>query len=204
MFLALMIGLVAYSPTLYQWFCAATGYGGTVRRAVGPVAEAQAGSVGDKTITVSFDSNVADGLPWDFHPEQRRVTVKLGEPIKIYYYAKNNSNKTMVGRAVYNITPEDIVTYFFKIECFCFTNEKLAPGESAHMPVVFYVDKQAALDGEVSGLDEVTLSYTFYPQDKLSSQEIANTRDLGTGSAQKDAQLAGPSSVSFINDAPRE
>jgi cytochrome c oxidase assembly protein subunit 11 len=201
--LAIMVGLVAYSPTLYRLFCAATGYGGTVRRSVQPVAAREDEAASGKTITVFFDSNVANGLPWDFRPEQRSVTVPLGKPTKVYYDARNNSNRTIVARAVYNVTPGQIATYFFKIECFCFTNERLNPGESARMPLVFYIDKQAASDEGARHVSTVTLSYTFYPQDKLSPQEIANTRDLGTGSAGEDAKLVGSSKATFANDAPR-
>lgn len=199
--LAIMFGLVAYSPTLYRLFCEATGYDGTVRRALAPVA--QASDPDARTITVSFDSNVANGLPWEFRPEQRKVTVKLGEPTQVYYYAKNNSDRTIVARAVFNVTPEQIASYFFKIECFCFTNEKLKPGESARMPLVFYVDKEATNDSDAKDIQEVTLSYTFYPQKDLSPEEVAKTRDLGTGSQEKESQLSHSAKAAFENDAPR-
>jgi cytochrome c oxidase assembly protein subunit 11 len=201
--LAFMLGLTAYSPTLYRLFCEATGYEGTVRRAPVAAPVAQASDPDAKTVTVSFDSNVANGLPWEFRPEQRKVTVKLGEPTQVYYYAKNNSDRTIVARAVFNVTPEEIAAYFFKIECFCFTNEKLKPGESARMPLVFYVDKEADQDGSTKDIQELTLSYTFYPQNDLTPDQVASTRDLGTGSQEKESELAHSANAAFQNDAPR-
>ena len=117
---------VIYSPTLYRMFCAVTGYGGTVQRATAPT-PAQAATA-DK-VTMYFDANVAPGLPWEFRPEQRKVEARFGEPTQVYYYAKNNSNDTVVARATFNVTPFVAALYFFKIECFCFTEEKLGPGE---------------------------------------------------------------------------
>jgi len=197
-----MTALVAYSPQLYQWFCSATGYGGAVRRAVAPVATASASESNADEITVIFDSNVSKDLPWEFKPEQRRIKVKFGVPTQVYYDAKNLSDQTIVARAVYNVSPDEIAPYFFKIQCFCFTNEKLKPGESARMPLVFYIDREAEKDKDAKTVDEVTLSYTFYPQNGLTPQEVAQTRDLGTGSAEKDAQIKRDGSADFENDAP--
>ncbi len=200
--LAAMTGLVAYSPTLYRWFCSATGYGGTVRRAVMPIDQAAAAPGPDaKKIVVIFDSNVAPGLPWDFKPEQRRIEVPFGKPTQVYYDAVNNSGETIVARAVYNITPDQVAPYFFKIQCFCFTNEKLKPGEHARMPLIFYIDKQATQDPDVQLVHEVTLSYTFYRQDDLTPEAVANTRDLGTGSAGEERQFKQSGTASFANDA---
>ncbi|MBB3149869.1 cytochrome c oxidase assembly protein subunit 11 [Phyllobacterium trifolii] len=201
--LATMVGLVSYSPTLYRLFCAATGYAGTVQRGVAPVVQAN-GDAAAKSVTVFFDSNVGGKLPWDFHPEQRKVTVKLGQPTQVYYYAKNNSHRTIVARAVFNVTPYEVAPFFFKIQCFCFTNEKLKPGESARMPLVFYVDQQAAEDRNAKRVDQITLSYTFFEQKTLTPQEIATTRDLGTGSAETNAQLAKTAVAGFDNEAPRK
>lgn len=198
--LAFMTGLVAYSPTLYRLFCDLTGYGGTVQRAdaaTGPV------STSNEIVTVRFDANVGSGLPWEFRPEQREVKARFGEPVKAYYYAKNLSAETVVGRAVFNVTPYQTAPYFFKIECFCFTNEKLGPGESARMPLVLYIDEQMLKDEDTDGFREVTLSYTFYRQEDLSSEEIDSARDLEAGSRSLDASLETGGPAGFDNDAPR-
>jgi cytochrome c oxidase assembly protein subunit 11 len=200
--LAAIAGVVAATPRLYRVFCEATGYGGTVRAVAAP-APAQT-EASDKTLTVFFDSNVAGGLPWEFRPDQRKVTVKLGEPVEVSYFARNLSDKTIVARALFNVTPFQIGPYFFKIECFCFTNERLGPGESAHMPLVFYVDDQAAKDDGAKGVNELTLSYTFYPQTGLSAEGVAAARDLAKGSAEKAAELAGNPKATFANDAARQ
>jgi cytochrome c oxidase assembly protein subunit 11 len=194
-----MTGLVSYAPTLYRLFCQATGYGGTVRRA--EAVEIPAAS--DQTVTVRFDANVHPGLNWEFRPEQLQVTTHYGQPTKAYYYAKNNTDKTIVARAVFNVTPYQAAPYFFKIECFCFTEERLAPGESARMPLVFYVDEQMMKDKDTKDLHNVTLSYTFFKQDNLTPEQVKAARDLGSGSKALDASLRKSGAEDFDNDAPR-
>ncbi|MPY72896.1 MAG: cytochrome c oxidase assembly protein [Alphaproteobacteria bacterium] len=196
--------LVVYSPTLYRMFCAATGYGGTVNRAIAeePGSDTPSARQND-TVTLSFDANVAPGLPWAFYPEQRKVETRLGQPTKIYYYAKNNSDRTIVARAIYNVTPYGAAPYFFKIECFCFTNEKLAPGESARMPVELYVDEQMAKDPDARDIHDITLSYTFYRQNDLSPEALTRARNLKAGSETLDATLQREKGAEFENDAPR-
>ena len=198
-----MTGLVAYSPTLYRMFCAVTGFGGTVRSGVAPEQTSQDQAL--PLVTVRFDSNVDSGLDWDFGPEEREVRVRIGESKKIYYFAKNNSDKTIVGRAVFNVTPYKAAPYFFKIECFCFTEERLGPGEEARMPVVFYIDKQFLKDPEMEDVTRVTLSYTFFAQDDLSAEAVEAARDLKGGSVALDEALGqeGAEAV-FDNDAPRK
>jgi len=198
--MAMMSGLVIYSPTLYRMFCSLTGYGGTVQRATAPQA---ATATSQETVTVSFDANVAPDLPWEFRPQQQKVTVHFGEPTKVYYYAKNNSDKTLIARAVFNVAPFATAPYFFKIECFCFTDEKLGPGESARMPLVFYVDEEMLKDPDAEMLRELTLSYTFYKQTAHSDEEIKSVRNLKTGSQETDARLKQTKSAEFDNDAPR-
>lgn len=163
--LALMTTAVSYSPTLYRWFCAATGYGGavTVKRSIA-ADDAQAEAIGP-AITVRFDSNVAPGLDWEFKPEVASVKTHIGLPTIAYYTAENRSNETIVGRATYNVTPEAAGYYFTKTQCFCFTEEKLKPGERARMPVVFYVDPEMLADATAKGIRTITLSYTFFRQD---------------------------------------
>jgi cytochrome c oxidase assembly protein subunit 11 len=199
--LAVMSGLVVYSPTLYRAFCNLTGYGGTVQR-IAP-AKAIAGSAAAPPITVHFDANVAPGLAWEFRPEQSKVTTRFGEPTLIYYDAKNDSNETVVARATYNITPFKAAPYFFKIQCFCFTDEKLGPGESARMPVELYVDEQLLKDPGTREVRDITLSYTFFRQSDLPSDKVAGARDLKAGSAALDTSLKDASKVGFDNDAPR-
>ncbi len=189
---------VIYSPTLYRLFCAATGYNGTTQRATA----AEAATTG-KTFKVTFDSNVAGGLNWQFRPEQSSVVVEIGKPTTIRYFAKNLSDKPVVAHAVFNVTPFQVAPYFFKIQCFCFTDEKLGPGESAEMPVVFYLDKQMLHDSQAMAIGRVTLSYTFYKQgDEPGKLEAA--RDLKAGSQQEADAIETGSVTAFDNDAPRD
>ena len=203
---AMLLGIpttgVVFSPTLYRIFRVYSGYGGTVKRVTGPPAAAAEGS---PKITVQFDANVARGLPWNFTPMQRSLRVRFGEPTKVYYHARNNSDETLVGRAVFNVTPYQAASYFFKIHSFALTNEKLGPGESADMPLVFYVDKQMLKDKNAKDVQDITLSYTFYRQDELSSDEIAAARDLGAASRERDAELKATKTITdYRNDAPRQ
>lgn len=198
--MAVMTGLVVYAPTLYQMFCDLTGFGGTVQRAA---ASQPAGAATDETVTVFFDANVAPGLPWEFRPEQRKVEARFGEPTRVNYYARNDSKETVVARATFNVTPYKAAPYFFKIECFCFTEEKLDPGETAQMPLVLYVDEQLLKDRDTSGVRQITLSYTFFPQTDLSPEEIEAARDLKAESEATDAKLKRSKAIEFENDAPR-
>lgn len=154
--IAVMSGLVAYSPELYRAFCGATGYGGTTQRAYTDPA-----TTSKQTVTVVFDSNVSPGLPWRFEPEQRSVTVHLGEQKLVFFSAENLSGETTVGHATFNVTPPTSGIYFNKIQCFCFNEERLDPHQKVDMPVVFYVDPAFAKDSDMSHVDAITLSYTF-------------------------------------------
>lgn len=195
---------VIYAPTLYRMFCAVTGYGGTVQRAERPLNPAKtAAGKADRKITVYFDSNVAPGLPWDFRPEQRSVDVTPGSPKKVYYYARNRSDKPVVARATFNVLPYVAAPYFFKIECFCFTEERLGPGERARMPLVFYIDEEMMKDPDASRFDRVDLSYTFFRQEDLSAEEARAARDLAAGSVALDRKLEQKDSAAFANDAPK-
>ncbi len=179
---AAMTGLVAYAPTLYRVFCAYTGYGGTVRRAAAAEASAAQKNAAGPAFTVHFDSNVAPGLAWEFRPVQRTVVVRAGEPTKVYYEAVNLSDETVVAHATFNVTPFEAAPYFFKIQCFCFTDERLGPHASARMPVVFYVDEEMLKDADTKELRDITLSYTFFKQDNVAPDEVAAARDLKQGS----------------------
>src|SRR6266849_1993181 len=160
--IGIMLGLVAYSPTLYRLFCAATGYGGTTQRV-----DTGTGTASDRVITVRFDSNVAPGLPWRFEPVQREVKVHLGEQQLVFFRAENLSDQAVVGHATFNVTPETSGIYFNKIQCFCFDDERLDAHEKVDMPVVFFVAPALANDPEMRGLDAITLSYTFFRSGNL-------------------------------------
>jgi cytochrome c oxidase assembly protein subunit 11 len=153
-----MTVLVSYSVTLYRLFCAATGLGGTTQRVLADTAQEST-----RIVTVTFDAQVADGLPWEFKPLQQSVTLRLGEEKLVFFYAKNLSEKPLIAHATFNVTPTKAGPYFNKIQCFCFSDERLAPGEDAKMPVDFYVDPAMAKDTNASDLSNITLSYTFFP-----------------------------------------
>jgi cytochrome c oxidase assembly protein subunit 11 len=155
---ALMVGLSFAAVPFYSWFCRTTGYGGTTQ-----VAKAAPTQTSDRTITVRFDSNVAAGLPWRFEPERRTIEVKLGEVVTVYYAVTNEAARVTVGQAGYNVSPSTTGIYFEKINCFCFTEQTMKPGEKRDMAVVFYVDPKLAEDAEQNGIKTITLSYIFYP-----------------------------------------
>jgi cytochrome c oxidase assembly protein subunit 11 len=152
-----MIALVAISPRLYRAFCEATGIDGTTQRA-----DRAPGAVAGQ-VKVQFDANVHPGLPWRFEPEQVAVNVAPGAQTKIFYYAQNLSARAITGQAVYNVSPDTVGKYFKKIQCFCFSEQTLQPGEKKHMPVIFFVDPAITKDPDTKDVHEITLSYTFYP-----------------------------------------
>lgn len=154
-----MTGLGFASVPLYRMFCEATGLDGTTNRG----GEAP-GGVGSR-ITIAFDSNVSPRLPWAFKPEIERETIDVGARDMAFYVATNRSSKPVTGTASYNVSPAQAGKYFTKIECFCFTEQTLKPGETVRMPVIFYVDPQLLTDPDTKGIDTITLSYTFYPSE---------------------------------------
>lgn len=153
-----MVGLAYASVPLYRLFCQATGYAGTPQRAT----QASATTL-DKTITIRFDSNVAPGLAWTFEPAVRTMDIKIGENTLAFYRAHNRSDGPTTGTASFNVTPEGAGAYFVKVECFCFTEQRLEPGQTVDMPVSFYVDPAIVEDKDARMISEITLSYTFYP-----------------------------------------
>jgi cytochrome c oxidase assembly protein subunit 11 len=157
-FVALMVGAAYAAVPLYNWFCRTTGFGGTTQ--VSTAAPTQA--LG-RTITVRFDANVGPGLPWRFAPEKTSVQVRIGEVVTVNYVATNLTARETIGQAAYNVTPPTTGAYFQKINCFCFTEQALKPGETRELPVVFYVDPALAQDAEQNGLNTITLSYTYFP-----------------------------------------
>jgi cytochrome c oxidase assembly protein subunit 11 len=157
-FVAMMVGVSFAAVPLYSWFCRTTGFGGTTQ-----VAKTAPAKISGRIITVRFDSNVAPGLPWSFEPERRTVDVRLGEVVTVYYAVRNESARVTRGQAGYNVTPPRTGAYFEKINCFCFTEQTLQPGEKRDMAVVFYVDPKLANDSEEDTVSNITLSYTFFP-----------------------------------------
>lgn len=153
-----MVGLAYASAPLYQMFCKVTGYGGT------PKTEAKAGvKATERTITIQFDANVSPNLAWRFTPEQREITVKIGEQALATYAAESLSAKITAGAATYNVTPFKAGPYFDKVACFCFSEQTLQPGQKVSMPVTFYVDPDILNDPSTKDLKTITLSYTFFP-----------------------------------------
>ncbi|GLS22504.1 cytochrome c oxidase assembly protein CtaG [Labrys miyagiensis] len=157
-FVASMVGAAYASVPLYTLFCKVTGFGGTTR-----VAEAAPAQTIDRSFEVRFDSNINPALPWKFEPEQRSITVKAGEVKTIYYKITNLYSETTWASAAYNVTPQETGAYFSKIQCFCFTSQSLAPGESRELPVVFFVDPAIDKVDYLRGVKTITLSYTYYP-----------------------------------------
>lgn len=152
-----MLMLAYASVPLYRLFCAITGYGGTTQEATHAP-----GKVLDQTITVRFNADTDPNLPWEFAPGMHSMKVKIGEQALTFYTAKNLTNKPISGHAVYNVVPHEAGQYFAKIECFCFTDQTLKPGEAVHMPVSYYIDPAIADDPDLKGIETITLSYTFF------------------------------------------
>jgi len=162
-----MLGLAYAAVPLYTLFCQVTGFAGTTQRAERP-----ADTVLDRVVTIRFDANVAPGLGWKFQPVQRTMDVKIGENALAFYKAENISDRPIVGTATFNVAPEAAGAYFNKIECFCFQEQRLEPGESIDMPVSFFVDP-AIVEDEIAGhLTQITLSYTFYPAEKQKAAAL--------------------------------
>jgi cytochrome c oxidase assembly protein subunit 11 len=155
-----MLGLGYASVPLYRLFCQVTGFAGTTQRVTEQ--EASRVAVADKTISIRFDGNVASDMPWYFVPEHSTDIVSLGERDMAIFIAKNNSDKPITGTATFNVEPEQTGQYFNKIQCFCFTEQTLQPGEEVRMPVLFYVDPKITEDENAKNVEQITLSYTFH------------------------------------------
>ncbi|MEH2523678.1 MULTISPECIES: cytochrome c oxidase assembly protein [unclassified Bradyrhizobium] len=154
-----MVGASYAAVPFYNWFCRATGFNGTTQVATSAPSDAPL----QRKIAVRFDANVGPGLPWKFEPEQNEIEVRIGEVVTVFYTVTNQAARATVGVAAYNVAPLTVGAYFQKINCFCFTEQAMGPGEKREMPVVFYVDPALAKDSENDGLKTITLSYTFYP-----------------------------------------
>jgi cytochrome c oxidase assembly protein subunit 11 len=173
---ALVAGMTALSfaaVPLYRLFCQVTGYEGTTRRAI--VAPE---TVLARSLTIDFDANVGPGISWRFEPAQRAQQLRIGEQGLAFYRATNISDKPQVGMAVFNVTPHKAGSYFNKIECFCFTAQRLEPGQSVEMPVAYFIDPAINDDIDLKKLTTITLSYTFYPADKAPVEAAASPSPL--------------------------
>ena len=164
----LTMGVLAWAAVpFYSWFCQVTGYGGT------PSVRAEnAGDVLDEIVTVRFDANTAPDMPWEFHPKQTEMKLKIGETGMAFYEAYNPTDEPVAGTASYNVAPEIAGYYFSKIQCFCFTEQVLQPGERIEMPVVFFVDPELVQDRDAGRIRNITLSYTFY-QTELPKEQAS-------------------------------
>lgn len=177
-FVAGMVGMSYAAVPLYSLYCKVTGYNGTTQRA-----EQASDRVLDQTIRVELDSNTAADLNWDFKPVDLAVDPRIGETMTVNFTVTNNSNREKTGQAVFNVTPMAAGVYFNKLECFCFTDVTLKPGETRQMPVVFFVDPDIVKQQETKDLKVLTLSYTFYSRDK--DKPVADAKKPGEGEAKK-------------------
>ena len=169
----LMLGAAYASVPLYDLFCRVTGFGGTPQ-----VADAAGTEVLDRTITVRFDASTARAMPWRFEPMATTQEIRIGETGLAFYEAHNPTDRPVTGTATYNVAPLSAGAHFVKIDCFCFTEQTLAPGETVEMPVTYYVDPEITRDPETEGVPEITLSYTFY-ETEPSRQATASARAQG-------------------------
>ena len=168
-FVAAMVGAAYAAVPLYNWFCRTTGFGGTPQ-----VATAAPSDILKRKLKVRFDANVSGGLPWRFEPEQSSIEVKVGEVVTVSYRVVNQSARETVGIASYNVSPPTAGAYFSKINCFCFTEQRLKAGETRDMTVVFFVSPELVKDAEQDGLDTITLSYTMYPVRQPGTPRVEN------------------------------
>ena len=174
---AAMIGAAYASVPLYQLFCQVTGYGGTTQ-----VAESAPVTVGERVFKIRFNADVDPSLNWAFQPVEREMTVKVGESGLAFFHARNLSGRTTVGTATFNVTPLKAGQYFNKVQCFCFTEQQLAAGAEADMPVSFFVDPAIDEDPNLQEVKTITLSYTFFPDEEAAQQLGAlKTEEEGEG-----------------------
>lgn len=157
-----MLGLGYASVPLYRLFCQVTGFGGTTMTATESQAARAALLATGQTISIRFDATTAGDMPWTFRPSQATDTITIGERDIATYVARNHSSKPITGMATYNVTPEKAGKYFNKIQCFCFTEQTLQPGQEVTMPVLYYVDPAMLDDPAMQGVEQITLSYTFH------------------------------------------
>ncbi|RIY03395.1 cytochrome c oxidase assembly protein [Aureimonas flava] len=169
-----MVGAAYASVPLYKLFCQVTGYGGTTQRA-----ETASTTVVDQPVTVRFDANASAQVPWTFQPLERQITLKLGETRQTAYRVRNRSDRAVTAQATFNVTPLTAGIYFNKVQCFCFTEQTLKPGEEVDMPVVFFVDPAIRDDPDLEEVPTITLSYTFFPVADPKTPVASATKDAG-------------------------
>jgi cytochrome c oxidase assembly protein subunit 11 len=176
-FVAMMVGAAYASVPLYNWFCRTTGFAGTTQ-----VSQAAPEHVLGREVRVRFDSNVMPGLPWKFMPELNEIRLRIGEVATVHYKVINEAARSITAQASYNVSPPTVGAYFDKINCFCFTEQTMKPGETREMTVVFYVDPAIVKDREQDDLNTITLSYTFYrlpePAQPVADAAIKRTGKL--------------------------
>jgi cytochrome c oxidase assembly protein subunit 11 len=172
-----MVGVAYAAVPLYQLFCQVTGFGGTTQ-----VADAAPSEIGSRVITVRFNADTARGLGWNFRPQQRSITLRVGEQALAFYEASNPSEHRIVGSATFNVTPDKAGAYFNKIECFCFTEQALEPGQRVDMPVSFFVDPDIVNDRNLDDVKTITLSYTFF---EVPGSQADKTKTVAANVAQK-------------------
>jgi cytochrome c oxidase assembly protein subunit 11 len=170
-----MLGLGYASVPLYRLFCQVTGFGGTTMIASEAKAANAAANATGQTISIRFDATTASDMPWTFRPSQATDTVTIGERDIATYVAKNVSSQPITGMATFNVTPEQAGKYFNKIQCFCFTEQTLAPGQEVTMPVLYFVDPAMLDDPNMRGVEQITLSYTFHRQEEPVSSVSSGT-----------------------------
>ncbi|MCH8998352.1 MAG: cytochrome c oxidase assembly protein [Proteobacteria bacterium] len=176
MVLVVMGGLVYASVPLYRLFCQVTGFGGTTRTAEAPPAQP-----GERIVTVRFNADVSRTLPWSFRPVQREISLRVGELGLAYYVARNESDVPITGNATYNVSPQKAGIYFNKVACFCFTEQRLMPGESVKMAVTFFVDPEIVDDPYQDDVKTITLSYTFFRAPEAEAGVTAKGRTAAAG-----------------------
>ncbi len=177
---ASMVGMAYAAVPLYRIFCQVTGYGGTTQ-----VADATSATIIERKITIRFDANVSPDMDWSFKPVQKAVELKVGETGLAFYRAVSRSSRDTMGTATFNVTPLAAGAYFNKIDCFCFTEQKLKAGQTVDMPVTFFVDPEIDQDPDLTKLTEITLSYTFYPieDDETETEKVSDSgKDVKQGS----------------------
>ena len=173
---ALMVGMSYAAVPFYDWFCRVTGFNGTTQ-----VATTRPTEVLERRITVRFDANLGPGLAWQFEPEVNSIEARLGEVVTVHYRVVNETARAITASAAYNVAPLNMGSFFQKINCFCFTEQTLKPGEKRDMAVVFYIDPALAQDPDGAGISSITLSYTFFPQRAPQRPVADNTAAAAPG-----------------------
>lgn len=180
-----MVGLSFASVPLYRLFCVTTGYEGTTG-----TADAAPGAVGTRLMTIQFNADVGQGMAWHFKPAAHKTSIKIGEQTLAFYTATNPTDRTITGTATYNVTPDKAGVYFNKIECFCFTEQTLAPGETVEFPVSFFVDPAILDDRGLDGVNTITLSYMFFEKEDAAAVKPARqARVASQGGARSEKRV---------------